>query len=80
MTRLNWFLSVIIAALAVNLLIHAANSTGYDPTVAFFESQYNLHPGDPLPQDWRTPNTRLRYKGTTPIGNGCYQVNICRAR
>jgi hypothetical protein len=77
---------IILPAVGLMLLgglvtnVTAVRSEVYDPIVNYIESSYNVRPGDPLPQDWRTPNIHLQYKGTTPTGNGCYQVNICRYR
>jgi hypothetical protein len=77
---LRWWLSVVIMALALDLLMHEARSATYDPIVSYIEAQFGVRPGDPLPQDWRTPNLRFQYKGATSVGNGCYQVNVCRYR
>jgi hypothetical protein len=79
--RCLWLL-LSIGTLVLAAIIYARHVHGetYDPVVQLIEGSYNVHPGDPLPQDWRTPNIRLQYKNTTPLGNGCYQVNICRYR
>lgn len=79
----KWVWIAIILSLALNVVIlcaHKAHSATFDPIVQYIEGAAGIHPGDPLPQDWRTPNIRLQYKNTTSMGNGCYQVNICRYR
>ena len=73
----KWTLLIFGIVCALSAVGHSAS---YDPIVTYIESQFGVHPGDPLPQDWRTPNIRFQYKGATSVGDGCYQVHVCRFR
>ncbi len=79
---LSWFfiLMVLIAAFILGQVLRQAGAATYDPFVQRLEMLFGVSPGRPLPVDMRAPDIRLQYRGTTPTGHGCYEVNICRYR
>jgi hypothetical protein len=79
---LNWFfvLLLLAAAFILGQVTRQALSASYDPFVSRLEILFHVSPGNPVPVDMRAPDIRLQYRGTTPVGHGCYQVNVCRYR
>jgi hypothetical protein len=79
---LNWFfvLLLLAAAFIISQAMRRAWSGTYDPFVSRLEMLFGVHPGGPFPVDMRAPDIRLQYRGATPVGHGCYQVNVCRYR
>lgn len=79
---LNWFflLLTLVAMFILGQVLNRAYGATYDPFVQRLEMLFGVHPGGYVPVDTRAPDIRLLYNRTTPIGNGCYAVNVCRIR